>query len=543
MCAVRGRPGGGPIDRIPPDIVAVFPQSDSTNITDLDKIEIYFSERMAEPSVEQALFISPTLNYEIDWSGGDELRLRLNDTLIKDRTYVITIGSGAMDSRKNKLKESFQFAFSSGDKIDRGRISGKVFGIKEQDNFYIYAYQRSNTDSLNPTQTKADFLSQPGEDGSFMLNYLSYGGYRIFVIEDVNNNLILDTSFERLGIAHTDVYIDSVNNMVKNLNFRITRVDTIPPSITGARAIDNQKVLLRMSEPVKNLRSDMIIITDTLYQDTLRMLGWTESKDEVGQYFIFTANQLPGQSYRVLLSNLSDTLGNFQPQSQFADFVGSDQRDTSRFEITKVAPKDSAKNLPLTVTIEVHCSLPIDTVSLLNSFICITGDNDTLIGKWKWENLRQGYFQPYSKFQPGRQYTYQLNTGSLFTLWGDTLQDTTISNTFFIMSEEEFGSLSGQFIIQKPLTHNVYIDILPLSKGFPAQRVMIDENNLFSIDWLPEGQYQIGAFLDLDSNKRYTPGRLFPFQFSEPFMVNEDTIRVRKRWEFSNITITIPGVN
>ena len=169
-CAARGRPGGGPADKIPPEIIYTFPQPDSVNIADLQKIEIYFSERMNEGSVSQSLFISPPLDYEVDWSGGDEMSLEITDTLQSNRTYLITIGSGAMDAHNNRLSASYQLAFSTGPNLDQGQISGQIYGISTKDVLYIYAYQKDHPDSLNPTVTRADYLSQPSEDGRFHMN-------------------------------------------------------------------------------------------------------------------------------------------------------------------------------------------------------------------------------------------------------------------------------------------------------------------------------------------------------------------------------------
>jgi hypothetical protein len=543
MCAVRGRPGGGPVDKTPPEILFTHPRPDSTRIENLESIEIYFSERMDEASVEQSIFISPPLNYETDWSGGEELSLKLLDSLVIDKTYVVTVGSGAMDSRKNKLKESVQFAFATGDKINDAKITGKVFGITPQDNFYIYAYQMINPDSLDPTQNKANFLSQPGEDGSFLLNYLSYGEYRVFVIEDLNKNLILDSDFERIGIPSTDIYLDSINLAAENLNFKITRMDSTPPTVIGARPLDNKKILLRISEPVESLLPHMVTITDTLFTDTLEILALAQNIEESNQYFLYTEQQKSEEYYQVSVSALSDTSGNHQSETQRALFMGSTLDDTTRFELVTLAPEDSTKNLPLSGKINIQLSLPIDTLSLYNSFFCILGDSDTLAGIWQWENLMNGFYNPISEFQPSQEYVFVIESGTVNSLWGDTLSDTTISRRVFVTSEDEFGSLSGQLSAHGSLSHKAYINIIPLDRKIPPQKILVNEQNFFQVVWLPEGQYQIGAFLDLDDNTKYSAGRLIPFQYSEPFTVKEDTIRIRKRWEVANISISIPGVN
>jgi len=180
-CATKGRPGGGPVDKTPPEIIYTFPSIDSLGIKNLEEIQVHFSERMDENSVQKALFISPTLDYEIDWSGGDELTLEISpDSLRQNQTYVITIGSGAQDSRRNKMTSSFQFAFSTGDYLDQGKISEKIFELKKNDVMYIYAYEYSENDTIDPRYQTARFLTQSGEKGHFQLNYLPLKNYRIF---------------------------------------------------------------------------------------------------------------------------------------------------------------------------------------------------------------------------------------------------------------------------------------------------------------------------------------------------------------------------
>ena len=51
-CAMQKAPGGGPIDRTPPEVVFTLPAKDSLFIApDLKQIEIRFSERMTRSSL------------------------------------------------------------------------------------------------------------------------------------------------------------------------------------------------------------------------------------------------------------------------------------------------------------------------------------------------------------------------------------------------------------------------------------------------------------------------------------------------------------
>jgi hypothetical protein len=71
---------------------------------------------------------------------------------------------------------------------------------------------------------------------------------------------------------------------------------------------------------------------------------------------------------------------------------------------------------------------------------------------------------------------------------------------------------------------------------------LINKETTFQFKWIPEGKYKLGGFIDLDENGKFSGGKLFPFRFSEPYVVKDDTLRVRKRWELSDTIFSIPGL-
>jgi hypothetical protein len=542
-CASRGRPEGGPADKTPPMIVGTEPRADSTGLVRLDEIYIYFSERMNEGSVVSSIFISPPLKYDTDWSGGDELTLSITDSLEADRTYVITIGSGAMDMQKNRMIDSHQFAFSTGEELNRGEIYGRVFGIDEKDIFYVYGYQILDPDSLNPTVVKADFLSQPGPNGRFSLKYLPDGEYRIFVIEDQNKNLLLDLGLERIGIPIKDVFVDTLVSPVGPLNFRVTHIDTTGPELTGARALDNRTVLLRINEIVQLPNPEFITIEDTLNGGKLPILDFTRNKDEAKQIILYTSKQDSGIGYRVFVKGLEDTTGNRQDKLQMSDFIGSEIVDTTRFELKRVEPPDSLQGAKLTSNISITFSIPIDTSGLLQGFRCTDKDSNLVNGYWTWKNISHGLFSRRGGFGPSQQYSFSIHTKHLYSIWGDSLVDSTYKRIFFTLSEDEFGIVSGIYRSKIPENSAIQIYLIPIDRNKTVYKTSIDDNTNFQFQQVLEGKYKLGGFIDLDKNGKYSAGNLFPFNFSEPYILSEDTLRVRKRWEISDIGFSIPGVD
>lgn len=86
------------------------------------------------------------------------------------------------------MAQSFSLAFSTGDSIDQGQITGKVYGLKQNETFNIFAYLLSDTSDFNPFETKPDYISQTGEEGSFALKFIKAGCYRLLAVEDRNHN-------------------------------------------------------------------------------------------------------------------------------------------------------------------------------------------------------------------------------------------------------------------------------------------------------------------------------------------------------------------
>ncbi len=541
-CATRGRPGGGPVDKIPPEIIFTFPAIDSLGVDNFKEIKIHFSERMDENSVKKALFISPPLEYNIDWSGGDELTLELtSDSLQKDQTYVITVGSDAQDSRKNRMKDSYQFAFSTGDKLDQGKITGRIFGLGKNDLMYIYAFEVSENVTIDPRIHQARFLTQSGESGEFQLNYLPLRNYRVFVVEDQNKNLILDAAYEKIGIPTRDVYLDSINSDFSGLNFMLTKIDTSAPFVSSARAIYNNTILLRASEELQELTHENITITDTLKNKILQIKGISKSIQSGSQYLLFTGIQDSSAYYKMKVVDIADTNTNNQIEPSIVYFSGNNKSDTTLFELKHLLPPDSIKNFSIYSDIKVAFSLPIDTNSVNNSFKFIYNLRDTLKGSWTWKELKEGVFHLPNELEPGSNYNFSMQTGLVNSLWGDSLSDTLYSHVLSTISQDDYGSISGRVQIDATKFSQVYINAQTVKGKKQSYKTKKTRNNGFKIDRLPEGYYIFSGYLDIDKNKKWSPGKLKPFQFAEPVFFQDDTIRVRKRWEASDIVIQIPG--
>ena len=84
------------------------------------------------------------------------------DNLLKDQTYIVTVNRNLKDERKSCLRKNDSDAFSTGDVIEEGKISGRVYGNEK----YAAHLWRANTvfdDSLY--LTKPLYVSEADDNG------------------------------------------------------------------------------------------------------------------------------------------------------------------------------------------------------------------------------------------------------------------------------------------------------------------------------------------------------------------------------------------
>jgi len=99
-------------DTIKPYVVKTVPENNRTDVPINTLVRFTFSETMERISVEDALSISPHVNYTTSWSSNDKiLTLAFSENLSYNQTYNITIGLAAKDMAENPLANVFVLSF------------------------------------------------------------------------------------------------------------------------------------------------------------------------------------------------------------------------------------------------------------------------------------------------------------------------------------------------------------------------------------------------------------------------------------------------
>jgi hypothetical protein len=207
-CAVQQPPSGGDDDKTPPKILNFTPANNTLNFRGRT-VEIEFDEYVDRRSFSDALVITPKPKGELifDWSG-KSVEISVKGGFEPNRTYLITIGKGFKDLRGgNQLTQPFSFAFATGSKIDKCKISGKVYDFNraaKNDNTFrdvvITSYIVSGGKSINPVTDDPDFVLPVSDDGSFLFQSLPEAEYLVFALLDADRNYKYDTTYEFISM-------------------------------------------------------------------------------------------------------------------------------------------------------------------------------------------------------------------------------------------------------------------------------------------------------------------------------------------------------
>jgi uncharacterized protein (DUF2141 family) len=567
-CAREGFPPGGPEDRTPPQIVGVSPEQNATRVPLSTRLELTFSEKIDRASFEQAFFISPTTGEKklrFRWHG-PRVEVVFPDSLRPQRTYVVTLGTDVRDLRNNRMERAFSLAFSTGDSIDTGEIRGRIFHDKPA-GILILAYLLELNRNPNPARDFADYLTQVGAKGDFVLSYLSDGRYRVFALEDRNSDRLYNRGEESIGVPSQDVVLDSTHRQHSDLNFRVAPEDTLRPGLAAITAPDRAHLILRFDEqvvPVDSIWERHVHVFSSA-GDSLRILAIAPHPLDPLQVHAITDPQ-QAVTYKAFLGEFLDAAGNpLDSLYRQTEFAGNTQPDTSRPRLLKITPADSSRGVHVAAPVEmIFSEMMTNALASLNNKLqreiggsrwpltAQQASGRAVAGKGVWLNPFQFRFQPDTLWRSQAQYVVKTLADSTFDWSGNAVFDTTRQITFWIMNADTLSAISGRLTDSKPeATGSIHLAARQLGTasgsrlGSPSRsgegyRVILLEPGRYRFEQILPGSYQLSAFRDANRNGRYDLGSTLPYVPAERYMTWPDTIKVRSRWPNEGNDFVLP---
>ncbi len=232
-CATQVAPGGGPEDKLPPRVAAVYPAPMTTNHPNELYVKLEFDEWINASIPRSAVSISPPIEKKLKFEvSGRTLELTSRAELDENTTYTVTFAGGIKDLHGNSLATPFTVVFSTGSHIDSLTLSGRILvndtmvrkslfpsiglflmGSEREGRKYLEKFRDTVTHALDtlPMLSKEPplFITRADSAGNFTLTGLKPGRYRVIAFVDANGNQRLEPAVELAGVWTQDLVLDS----------------------------------------------------------------------------------------------------------------------------------------------------------------------------------------------------------------------------------------------------------------------------------------------------------------------------------------------
>lgn len=200
-CAGTGwSPDGGPYDETPPKFVRANPVPNATNNT-RKNVSIEFDEYINLENASEKVIISPPQREQPEVkTRGKRVVVEFLDSLIANTTYTIDFGDAIVDNNEGNPLGQFSYAFSTGPEIDTMAVSGTVLNAENLEPIKgIQVGLHKNLNDTAFTKLPFDRISRTDSRGQFTIRGVAPGKYRIYALQDGNQNYMYDSKTETVA--------------------------------------------------------------------------------------------------------------------------------------------------------------------------------------------------------------------------------------------------------------------------------------------------------------------------------------------------------
>lgn len=282
-CANIGNPTGGARDEDPPLFVSANPPQGSLNV-DKTRINITFNELVNVKDAFTKVVVSPPSRQVPRVSSIGKRVTVTFDSLAPNTTYTIDFADAIEDNNEANKLQGFAYTFSTGATLDSLRISGMVLDSRNlEPKQGILVGVHSNLNDSAFIKTPLLRVAKTDDKGQFTIRGLKEGTYRVFALEDKDNDYkyenpeediafyevtvtpttesveVTDTTFNNLG------EVDTVTNRLRtrflpnDILLRTFNSQIRPQYLSKYERIDTTRVFMKLNTRPKSLPKLSII--------------------------------------------------------------------------------------------------------------------------------------------------------------------------------------------------------------------------------------------------------------------------------------------
>jgi len=512
-CARVGSPIGGPKDTLAPRFLSSNIDTTRINVKrDIKELRIDFDEYITLKDINKNLNVSPPIENITrilpSNIANKYLIIQWSDTLQANTTYNFNFGNSIADNSEGNILRYFNFAFSTGEKLDDLYISGEVkdaFAITKQSNsenkMVVGMYQLKDTIDY---KKKPYYITKVDDDGYYELNYLAPGKYKILAFSDENGNSMYDPGKEKIGFRKDTV---TVEKSISGLNLKLY------PSKKAFKKPELKEIPGGILMTFEGNPTDVKVF----------------SKNEKLQDFKVTHTP-KSDSVRIWFDAVKNNVGQTVTENLKFGYEADGKKDS-----TSVFYKYNAKNT-MTVDNNIGGALlpPKSDFKLISNYIVdkINPEKWTL----KTDSVSQNFTAKISAANP-----YEILVQSDFVVgkkYQLTIPKTTVSSFYEKNTEskrfdfeadkvENYGSL--QFTLTNAPKTKYWIQLLDASEKIVYQQYT--SGTIVKFDIIKPGDYIVRILVDNNENKYWDEADFVNQVFAEDSYIYYKTVVARPLWE------------
>ena len=581
-CATMMTPTGGPRDTLPPVIVGLTPDNFSVNCPTAGhgKIYIEFDEFVQLKDQQKEFFTSPAMRKKpLVTLRGRGIVVQLRDTLDENTTYSLNFGSAIRDNNEGNPLYSMRYVFSTGPTVDSMVLSGYTADSYRSDSVsksFIWFFPPDST-ALGPGYDSTLFKHRPSAiaraetNGIFIAQNLKPVDYRVYAVEDKNDNQLYDPGVDQVG------FLDSTCNPARMPDFAIwydslRRYVSAEPQLYLRMFTDRafRRQLLSASERPLQHKALLYfgaahprieeLIFDGIPAERVIRDPQTVGRDTVALWFDLPPEQLPDTIRGRITYHKHDTLNRLQPVTEPLALswrkIESKEEEREREKLERerrkaeeageewhepARPNPFGFRLPLQGEVNPEESLSvefdyplreIDSARLLLTRTLDDGSIEDLPVGLVRDTAQLRRWRIRAPWRLGGQYTLTVPAGALTDIARHS--NDSIVGRYTVADPEKFATVRIRVEGRDPGARYI-IQLLDGSGAVKQERRDVTTGEVL-FRYVPAGEIRFRAIEDLNGNGRWDTGSLVERrqpERTEIYVSDEgvDTFAAKANWE------------
>lgn len=532
-------PTGGKKDTIPPYIIDIKPLPGAVGVPLKGaSFEFTFNEYVSIKEANNILLSPPQKKRLISKLRGKKLVISFEDSLKANTTYTLNFTNAIADANEGNMFAGYTYVFSTGSKIDSMMMTGTVVDSKSlapMKDIKVLLYKDFADSAL--FLHLPDVVTKTDDWGFFCLPFLQDTLYRMYAIQDENNNNLLDPDTELVG------FIDSLVRPVKITNDSVPemlRYDMLDTLACQARDSEYEIALFK-EKPLKQYimnhdrtserRAHITFMTGDAVIDSISINDFRQNqiisqfnieRDSL-EIWINSRRAAPDTMNLSILYHKTDSTGALTPNTETFKMPLAKEKKTYskprrelKLEDTTCVFSIEAKGETIEqngFVFEFRNPIIYENFDSLK-FTYITPRQTVETGTFTVEqdslNLRKYVVRPVEKLQSGFTYTLKVPHEAFRDINGFYSDSTEVKVN--LPTNDKLSSIST---VLTGVDRKIIVDLLNEKRDKILRTYIVESDQTLTFPYLNEGKYSLRITEDRNKNSIIDSGSLLGHRQAE----------------------------